>query len=355
MSVQTHIVETIDQVAFLGCGAGTAAWAVFLMSTSKLRVNIWAAPSHRSVYDSFKADGCIRSIGIYNSTAYPTFCDELEAAVAGAAYIITPESSLPTPSHSAPGWRATMQIGGHPISADTKDVVGSLFPPCLEWCSDALEVALLGKNDIVHAGSALLSSALIGKMSPGVLMYRDIIGSEASLNLIADLEREKEAVVRAYGYTFEGFTSWINRTYACNFADIADWAHGSETHNMHPFLPSSLEHRYIASDVARGLQFFVELAQVAGVEVPNFKAVVTLAGAVTRTNHAVTGTTLASFGLGPRQSDAERYSRPLHGRRNQEVRLQSRSIRSPRILAASIPNYDIVLRLPVVNVSMFVW
>ncbi|KAJ7612240.1 hypothetical protein FB45DRAFT_940140 [Roridomyces roridus] len=66
---------------------------------------------------------------------------------------------------------------------------------------------------------------------------------------------------------------------------------------MHPFLPSSLEHRYIASDVAHGLQFFVELAQVVGVEVPVFKAVVTLAGAVTRTNHAITGTTLASFGL----------------------------------------------------------
>ncbi|CAK5279761.1 unnamed protein product [Mycena citricolor] len=351
------VVRTDDaaklRVAYLGCGPGTSSCVTYSMAYAPIKpqIKIWAAPDHRKDYNTFKAAGRIKSVGIYNSEVSPIFCDDLTDAVTDAKYIIVTipaegvfslidtfsrldwgdkivilidcfylypilrdlfagarvlmANSLPFGTRMEGSAvniffeKAVLQIGGSPIPARTQEEVASLFLPRLEWCMDALHCALSAKNDVVHAGPSLLISGSIGRLGPDFRFYKDAIGSAAGVKLVLKLDEEKRRVVEALGYPAEDFIPWFNRIYATEHPDFETFARESRTHNMHPFAPTSLRHRFIASDIQHGIVPLIKLAKIAGVEVPAFTLVAVLAGYITGVDFFACETTVAALGLTP--------------------------------------------------------
>ncbi|KAJ7476463.1 6-phosphogluconate dehydrogenase [Mycena latifolia] len=337
--------------AYLGCGAGTAACAVPPLRGPVINhdIRIWAAPKHRKVYDEIKSVGFLKSIGEIEAVTHPILVDDLAVAVNASEHIVVtvpPEGTgaliddlakldltgksvtfiesyyvsplarerlkgafvfetvtLPYacrmvgPTVNILGIKTRLQISGDDAPANIRNEIASLFLPRLEWCRDSLHASLLAVGAIVHTGPGLIMAGLIGNVPPELRFYRDVMGSDAGLKIVAALDQERRAVAKAYGYELEGVLAFFNSHYGTEYPDRQTFTREAVPHNRTPVVPTSLNHRYLYSDVKRGLTFLLDLAFVAGIAVPHIESVVRLAGTFNGDDYTKSGRTLRSLGL----------------------------------------------------------
>lgn len=150
-----------------------------------------------------------------------------------------------------------------------------------------IQTTLNSPNINNHVAAALLNVANIDR-NPGFRLYRDGF-SQHVVELIDQLEQEKETVMHALGYSCTSF--------AQSRRNILDFDQHPE---LDPFRditgPNSLQHRYITEDASTGLCLLYSLARMLKLETPILDALLSLASALNHTDYRK-GRNLAALGL----------------------------------------------------------
>lgn len=150
-----------------------------------------------------------------------------------------------------------------------------------------IQTTLNSPNINNHVAAALLNVANIDR-NQGFRLYRDGF-SEHVVELIDQLEQEKETVMNALGYSCVSF--------AQSRRNILDFDQHPELDPFRDIIgPDSLQHRYITEDASTGLCLLYSLARMLELETPILDALLSLASALNHTDYRK-GRNLAALGL----------------------------------------------------------
>lgn len=155
--------------------------------------------------------------------------------------------------------------------------INTLFPNAIVPMASVLESSLNNGNPVTHPIPTILNAARIGLAIP-FLFYQEIIPEMANINEKIDEERmqlcDKLGYRRIRGaerLNQIGYSPKVNSLYEAYRQSV-------------PFsniqAPKTLYDRYIFEDVGYGLQIYVSLGKLLGVDMPISAAVVTLASAL---------------------------------------------------------------------------
>lgn len=201
------------------------------------------------------------------------------------------------PARIAITTRATrLPTGVFPASrtAQTLAIVARAFPGAIEPLGDALSAALMNAGPIIHPPLILMNAGAIEHFDRWDIHNE---GTQPAIRRVhCALDGERIALRQALGYGAPHFP--LKDHY-----ETSDWMYGDLAHDK---LVSSgdwhepldlVHHRYMREDIGLGLAFLVSLGDWAGVPMPVARALLTLGGAVARTDFLKRGRTMASLGL----------------------------------------------------------
>ncbi|MDO5717246.1 MAG: NAD/NADP octopine/nopaline dehydrogenase family protein [Tissierellia bacterium] len=158
------------------------------------------------------------------------------------------------------------------------EIANQLYP-IYQKAEDVLHAFLLNANPEVHPAPSVLNTGRIDYSKGDFYLYREGI-TKHTLKLMRKVAEERRTLARAYGYELEGEKeSRFNSGY---FAYEPDKSL-QELFNTSPVFrdiqgPTSVESRYFQEDISIGLVLWERLAKVAGLEVPNISALITIGG-----------------------------------------------------------------------------
>lgn len=200
-----------------------------------------------------------------------------------------------------------------PFAALPGRATGGLFArleamvPSLAPQPHILAAGFANVNAVLHPPGMLLGAAWIEHSGGEFYFYHDG-ATPAVARLLAAMDRERQAVARAWGVTVETFP----RLFA-NIGSTSEAAARSgdylqalldSTPNRYIKAPPSLDHRYMHEDIPMGVVPMADLGRAAGLPTPVLNAVIEIAGVMTGRDYRAEGRTLDSVGLGnlePRQ------------------------------------------------------
>lgn len=156
------------------------------------------------------------------------------------------------------------------------DYIRDLIPNYTHTRTNVVETALHNPNLVVHTIGTIMSASRI-EMSHGEFwLYRE--GFSPSIwNLIKALDREKNAVIEAFGGV------------ACDYLDCCKFRNEDDlsldsfevfmnyAYNGSPKGPSSVHNRYLTEDVPNGLCLLSTLGQIAGIPTPTADSLINIA------------------------------------------------------------------------------
>ena len=176
-------------------------------------------------------------------------------------------------------------------------VIGEAFPGVVESCGDVLSAALMNAGPIIHPPLILMNAGPLEHFEAWDIHNE---GTQASIRRVTDrLDGERVATREALGYGAPHFPladhyrddgdEWMyNRKSRSNLTKSGDWREKIVL----------TEHRYMMEDVQLGLALLCSLADLAGVEAPVARGLLSIASAVCGREFARDGRTLATLGLG---------------------------------------------------------
>lgn len=172
--------------------------------------------------------------------------------------------------------------------------------PFLEPAADVLETGLNNVNPIIHLGVGLCNAGRIEAQAGDFYFFREgLTPSVARLHEAMDAERV--ALLAAFGYPPLTTLAYMR---AMGYTSAADeWHHAMQTSEMfcgpRAFkAPGSLAHRFFVEDVGYNIVTWLDLARVAGIEMPVTEAICRLVSVLNGVNYrAQAPRTLAALGL----------------------------------------------------------
>jgi opine dehydrogenase len=178
---------------------------------------------------------------------------------------------------------------------------------------DVLATGLANVNMVLHPPGAVLSAAWVEATAGAFTFYVEAM-TEGVARTMRRLDDERRAVARAFGHDLPNLIEEMKLigTVEAGTVDTEDFraAIAAGEANRRIKAPDSLAHRYYREDFGHGLLPFIELASIAGVEVPVAKSLLTLAEALTGMDYRKGGRTAERMGIaGMSKSGLERHVR----------------------------------------------
>ncbi|MCZ7448131.1 NAD/NADP-dependent octopine/nopaline dehydrogenase family protein [Rhizobium rhizogenes] len=350
------------KIAILGAGnlALTLAGDVACRLGGEFRAVIWSPPFNRRNFNDVRALGTLELIGPnYGGSFTPILLDDLEAAISNAEFIFL---TVPTlghegiirqllnfdlsncilvglpgsatslscrrilfPSHSPAAviesttspyacrrtgkcvhmlaLKSTFEVATTRELADgVKSRLGAIFPNQLQWYRDVASIFFSNTNPCAHPPGIIEAKDMIERgINPLPKFYRYFV--PRAIERVIAVDNERLAIVEALGLESD-----------TDFGYSKKW-YGGEANNSKVFYetfagyaeintPTTVHHRYLTEDVKHIMVLWVQIAEVAGVQVPTMKSIITETSEILKENLFETGRTLASVNLG----GADRYA-----------------------------------------------
>jgi opine dehydrogenase len=175
------------------------------------------------------------------------------------------------------------------------DIVYQLYPNIV-MMHDVLETGLNNGNGTTHPAPIVLNAGKIEYYGRHAHYREGITPSVAKV--IQKIDDERKDICRAFGYREIDIKDRLFRMGYCPRKDtVYDCIQGSADVFMPLDGPNDLGSRYLVEDAPCTLVCMVELAHLAGVEVPLMESIVSLAGALRSDDYWVSGRTLEKVGL----------------------------------------------------------
>lgn len=166
----------------------------------------------------------------------------------------------------------------------------------LQMMSDVLEAGLNNGNGTTHPAPVVLNA---GKIEYYKKHYHYAEGITPSVgNVIQLIDDERKAICKAFGYEEIDIK---DRLYKMGYCERKDTVYECIQSSKDIFLPlegpNDLNGRYLVEDAPYTLVCMSSVGDVAGVQTPLMKSVVSLAGALKNEDYWKTGRTLDKVGL----------------------------------------------------------
>lgn len=186
------------------------------------------------------------------------------------------------------------------------DLIKPIYPEIV-LVRDVLETSLNNGNAVSHPAPVVLNAGKIEYYGKHYHYREGITPSVA--RIIQDIDDERKAVCRAYGYAEMDVTERLFRMGYCPEADTVYESYQGSTNVFLPIEgPNSLKDRYLIEDTPCSLVAMSELAKTAGVPTPYMDSVITLAGGLMNEDYRTSGRTLERMGLADMtKDDIENY------------------------------------------------
>ena len=170
------------------------------------------------------------------------------------------------------------------------DVYGDRFR--LE--SNVLAISLDNHNPVYHVPPLLCNLSRAEKQENWVVLDGITPGVSKFIKLVDD---ERLAVVRRFGTTEIPVEQYFRQSFGVEGETLDDIFPAMATKLKGPVGPQEFNHRFITEDVPYALVFFHALGEVAGVEMPITKSLITITSALYERDFVAEGHTLAALGL----------------------------------------------------------
>lgn len=175
--------------------------------------------------------------------------------------------------------------------ADTSKVIAA-FEGLIELipCKNIFDVAINANNFVTHLPATILSATAIEKKGDEFCFFLDSI-TPSSIKLADILSKERRELINAMGLE-EHSDPMLHLGKVANFA-------------QHPHLdifmtlsgPNSVNHRYLVEDALCCGAFALSLGQKLGVNMPNLRALLQIAGALTNFDYINDGRSVDKLGF----------------------------------------------------------
>lgn len=183
---------------------------------------------------------------------------------------------------------------GHEISGLT--IIDALWDAHKYTRTNIVESAMHNPNLVVHTIGNIMSASRIELMHGEFWMYQESF-SPSIWHLIDDLDKEKNAVISAYGgkpMKYVEACQWRNEN-DLSGDPYAAFKHYAVTGG--PKGPADLNSRYIHEDVPMGLCLLESLAQKANITTPITTSLINIASSLVQKDFRTQGRTLRDLGL----------------------------------------------------------
>ena len=182
------------------------------------------------------------------------------------------------------------------------------FFPSVHPVEDALSAALLNAGPIIHPPLVVLNTGPVEGPVPYDIHNEGTTPGIRKVIFLLDQERIRVREALGYRPNHYPLEDYYDETRP------NEWMYPRASKRL--LMESRLwheeinyRHRYVTEDIACGLAFLISAAEVAGVDVPVARSLITLAGAIAGTDFLKTGRTLDSLGLS--QASASRLGEIL--------------------------------------------
>jgi opine dehydrogenase len=197
------------------------------------------------------------------------------------------------------GRAGTVRVAGLPGADAAVTLAGELFPGA-QPVADVLASSLANVNLVLHPPGAVLALAWTEATGGDYTFYREAMTSGVATVLSA-LDGERLAVASAFGHELLPLVEEMVQIGTVNpeqarAGDVGAAIRGGEA-NQSIKGPDSTSHRYYREDFPYGLQPFVALADVVGLEVPVARSLLAIAATVLGPEVMEAGRTAEALGI----------------------------------------------------------
>ncbi len=179
---------------------------------------------------------------------------------------------------------------------------------------DVLAADLANANLVLHPPGAVLGAAWVEATAGNFTFYVEAM-TPGVARVMRRLDDERREVAAAFGHELPNLIEEMKLigTVESSVSDVEDFvaAIAGGQANRRIKAPDSFEHRYYREDFGHGLLPFLELAEIAGVDTPVARSLLSLAQALVGTDYRVGGRTALAMGIaGMSKSELLKLVRP---------------------------------------------
>jgi opine dehydrogenase len=195
------------------------------------------------------------------------------------------------------------------------EVVRAAFPE-INKVANVLETGLQDLNAIEHPAQMVCNAGWVEHTQGDFFFYYE--GTTPGVSrVIEEVDRERMSLAAALGVPTLSFVDYFAQAgyttpEAAATGSVFEAMQASEA-NRWIKGPRNLEHRYLSEDVGWGLVPWIELAGLAGVEVPMMRALTVVASGLNGVNYLERGLTLDRMGLSGTASSSDLLELVMEG------------------------------------------
>lgn len=168
--------------------------------------------------------------------------------------------------------------------------------------SNTLVTSLNNFSIALHIVPMVTNAGRIGPEAPGFRFYVDGI-TESVAKVMASADEERMAIGKEFGIELQALSTYLTESLNAPAGSLEESVRGCEMYQTVPS-PPMLDHKYLTEEVLAGLVPMIELADLAGVEVPVLRALLQLSSTLLGRDLQEDGRDLERMGLGGLDRDS---------------------------------------------------